>query len=356
MRILELSSSVLSFCVMATMLSSCGGAQSSIVAPGSTPQSRAIATHAGSGRSWMPPEAKKIDLLYISNLGRDHVSVFSYPKGKLEGTLRGFSGGECADNAGNVFITNRPEGEVSEFAHGGTSPIATLSDAGELPSGCSVDSTTGNLAVANYCGSDDGQGCSSRGSVSIYTNASGNPTRYTYRLITHLFSCGYDNVGNLFVDGIHTHGSSVFAELPSGGSKFTNITLDQTIEEGGSIQWDGTDLAVGGNESENDAVIYQFTVSGKMGMKVGTTLLSGIKYTPSFWIQPPNVIGANDNYVTGGNVMFWRYPAGGPPTKTIGGLNEPFAATVSLGQIASPAQPAHVGGLPNRVFRNRTVS
>ena len=72
-------------------------------------------------------------------------------RGKLVGTFDvGFGGsygesGDCTDANGNVFISN--DDNVFEYAHGGTEPIATLDLPGSNAIGCSVDPTTGNLAV-----------------------------------------------------------------------------------------------------------------------------------------------------------------------------------------------------------------
>ena len=74
--------------------------------------------------------------------------------------------GECSDSHGDVFITDAFGSNIQEFAHGGTTPIANLSDVGEEASGCAVDSVTGNLAVTNYY----------PGNVAIYKNAEGTPT------------------------------------------------------------------------------------------------------------------------------------------------------------------------------------
>ena len=97
------------------------------------------------------------------------VLVLSFPKGDLVGTLTGFSvpSGECVDESGDVFVADGGADTIREYAHGGTTPIATLNDPGE-PYGCSVDPTTGNLAVTN--GSD---------SVAIYPSAQGTPTLYS---------------------------------------------------------------------------------------------------------------------------------------------------------------------------------
>jgi hypothetical protein len=80
---------------------------------------------ASRGASWTMPEAKTEDLLYISNAYT--VTVYSYPKGKLVGTLRHFLRplGECSDQTGDVFIANGA-GQIFEYAHGGKKPFATL--------------------------------------------------------------------------------------------------------------------------------------------------------------------------------------------------------------------------------------
>ena len=78
----------LSSCVAAAMLAGCGGSQPPIGVLGAAPQTSAVARHADRGKSWMLPEAKSKDLLYVST--SDSVYVFSYPKGTLVGTLTGF--------------------------------------------------------------------------------------------------------------------------------------------------------------------------------------------------------------------------------------------------------------------------
>jgi hypothetical protein len=131
------------------------------------------------GRSWMAPDTKKRDLLYVSDsfpYGSNDVYVYSYPKGKLKGTLTGFNepSGQCVDKAGDVFIANFGASQILEYAHGGTSPIKTLSDPDYYPLGCSVDPTTGNLAVTNRLSTSF-----TAGDVAIYADASGTPTSYT---------------------------------------------------------------------------------------------------------------------------------------------------------------------------------
>jgi hypothetical protein len=243
------------------MLAGCGGSQPPIDAPGAMPQTSAIATHAERGKSWILPEAKSEDLLYASS-GRTIVSVFNYRTGKLVGTLSGFSGadGECVDKTGDVFITNTDESAVLEYSHGSTTPINTLSDPGYEPYGCSVDPTTGNLAVSNFDG----------GSVAVYSDAQGDPTVYSIPEVDVQF-CGYDNSGNLFIDGLgHSFAFELF-ELPRGSGTVLNISLNQNPWPG-PIEWDGKHLALGyGGSNSNDVVIYQLSVSGSTATVVGST-------------------------------------------------------------------------------------
>ena len=262
----------------------------------------------------MSPAARNIKLLYVSKY--DNVDVFSYPGGKRVGTLTGFQSpsGLCVDKAGDVFVTNFGASDIVEYAHGGTKPIATLSDPYQEPDDCSVDPTTGNLAVANI-----------GGSVSIYEGAKGHPKQRTDSEIAYMFFLSYDGHGDLFVDGENDHFDQFeLAELPAGGKRFVKITLDQTIGFPGGVEWDGKHLAVG---DQDDALIYRFTISGSSGTKIGTVRLEHADDVSQFWIHGSHVIGPNQG---NGTVMFWDYPAGGEPTKTISRLREPSGATVSL--------------------------
>jgi hypothetical protein len=75
-------------------------------------------------RSWMLPEAEHENLLYASITSCNGTCVYSYPRGKLVGTISVSSeGGLCADHQGDVYIPSYLEGSgpvVYEFAHGGT--------------------------------------------------------------------------------------------------------------------------------------------------------------------------------------------------------------------------------------------
>ncbi len=272
-------------------------------------------------RSWISPDAKKKDLLYIADEGSGDVYVFSYPKGALKGTLSGFAEpqGECVDKKGDVWVTLFSAEELVEYAHGGTSSIGTLSDSGYLLEGCSVDPKTGNLAAANFAGVDN-----TAGGVAIYADAQGTPTLYSDSNLYLVFSVGYDDKGNLFADGETSDGGSfAFAELPRGSSTFVNITLNQTINTPGAVQWDGKHITVGDAKA---GVIYQIKVSGSSATVVGSTTLGSSDGVFQSFIDNGTIIGPN---VYNANAMFWSYPAGGSPTKTLTGFIDPFGAAVS---------------------------
>lgn len=308
--------------VVASLLTGC--TTSSVPSGSTVPVPPSLARVGGSairvdhGRSWMSPDAKGKDLLYLDDETTGDVQVFSYPKGVLEGTLTGLPEpqGECVDKKGDVFFTTFADYEIVEYAHGGTSPLATLDNPGEYMEGCSVDPTTGDLAAINFETTSHGPG-----GVSIYKKAKGNPTVYSDSNLYLGYALGYDDSGNIFVDGVDSSRNFEFAELPMGSSTFTTITLSVSINTPGGVQWDGKYVAVG---DENDGNVYQ--TNGAGGKVLGTTTLSSADGLFNFFIDHNTIIGPN---VFAADAMFWKYPAGGSPTKTLTGFDYPFGAAVS---------------------------
>jgi len=295
----------LCICVAAAILGGCGGSQPPIGAPGVMPQLPGTATH---GTSWMLSEAKSKDLLYVTDVRA--VTVYSYPKGKVEGKLKGFyiAYGACADKKGDVFIVDGGYYKIFEYAHGGTKRIATLDSSTDDPNGCAIDPTTGNLAVASL-------GFGSDGSIEIYKNARGIPTTYRDSTFQEYWLCGYDNKGNLFVDGQDYEVNFIFAELPRGSSTLKTLTLNQNIGWPGGVQWDGKYVAVG---DQNTPVVYQFAIKGSQGTKKGaTTMGSGASVVDQYFIDGQTLIAPNQLVGSDSDVLFYKYPSGGDATKII---------------------------------------
>jgi hypothetical protein len=274
--------------------------------------------HADRGRAWMARDASKEDLLYVSSEMDWDVDVFSFPEGKREGKLTGLTAplGLCSDQRGNVFVPNGGASDILEYAHGGTTPIATLTETNQSPEACSVDTATGNLAVANITTNGD-----EAGSVAIYRRARGSPQTYPVPNMFLVYECGYDNASDLFVDGLTKfQGTFIFAELPKGGTSFNDLTIDAPIALPGGVQWDGKYLAVGDAQS---GVIYR--TDGAAGKVEATTTLRGSDEVLQFWVQNGAVAAPSYYTVDAG---FWKYPHGGRAFQTVL-VGSPWGVTVS---------------------------
>jgi hypothetical protein len=270
----------------------------------------------------MLPEAKNEALLYVSNVYT--ITVYSWPKGKLVGTLNNFDKpyGECVDAKGDVYVTDSTFGKIYEYAHGGTKPIHVLKDPEYQPYGCAVDPITGNLAVANYSDAS-----AREGNLAIYRKARGYPKSYIGENFYYYYYCGYDPKGNLFVDGLDDYGENFeFGELPKGGDEIKNILLPNSVNFAGGIEWDGEYVAVG----DGGANIYQYTFSQEETTLEGTTTLTGSGLeVGQFGIANGSVVTPNQ-FFSGSGVLVYPYPAGGASTQSItNGVFYPFSSVIS---------------------------
>ena len=322
---------VCSIAMSAALLASCGG---SGLAP-------APATAPGGSASWMRAGVTgSRALLYVSDAATNDVYVYDYGSGTPVGKLTGFHGpsGQCVDANGDVYIANFRGRNVVEYAHGGSDPIKTLATAG-YPIGCSV-SPSGDLAVTNFYSK------TGAGSVQIFKNARGTPAKYTDpSACYYMWPAGYDNAGNLFVEGETTTTSLCW--LPAGGSAMNATTFDQGINFPGSVMWDGkfltlSDQAYGGYQT----AVYQ-VVSSRNGAlrEVGLTTLADRCQSQYADVAQPFVAGdvntpvnrRQGKTILGGNawcgkrLAFWAYPGGGNPTASLAAAPaQPAGASVSI--------------------------
>lgn len=315
MRISTSAGFALSMLLLVACVAGCGGGMSA-----SDALQRNLAANARQG-SGVRSNGTSSYLLYVSNARNDTITAYSWQSGALLAVLNGFNlpHGLCVDHAGDVYVTDFGSGHIFEYQHGNLILIKTLSDPHGGPNACSVDAATGNLAVA------DGSG------VWVYAHASGAPTLYTNANFRSYLYLGYDANGNLFVDGTGISGS-VFAELPKSGTTLGGISLNQAVISPSGLQWDGRYLAICDNGT-NPNVIYAFAIAGSTGTLKSTTTLDGSESIAQFWIPNPGkvrgttIVAANYN---GGNVRYWKYPAGGAATMTITShISKPFGVTVS---------------------------
>lgn len=291
--------------IAALMLAGCGGA-----AMQNPPVSNAVA-----GGSQVAPALTRGDLIYLSNFYSSQIFAISYPHGKLVGTISGADPqGLCASTTirGNWWVVNSSADQIVEYAHGGTSPIATVTTSAGEPAGCSVDPTSGNLAVTII----------GAGKIVIFKNGSGSGTEVEDGLESTYFP-GYDGKGDLFADGLNSSGVG-FVELRKGAGAFKTVTLPPSLAAGfpGDIQWDGTYLAYGTGSS---STIDRLAIKRHTAIIKGTVQLAGA--TGGFWIAGSYVVA----FASGG-IGVWKYPAGGNPIKIIKvtSLDLPLGLTVSL--------------------------
>ena len=312
MDLLDRSPFALRVCAAVALLAGCGG--SSQLGP--SPIQQGAPQRLALGRSWMATEAKNTDLVYVGGYyGSSAVSAFTYPGLKYVYSISGVTGALCAAKTGNWWAVAPGADNVLEYAHGGTTPLKTLSIGGE-PAGCAVDPTSGDLAVTTL----------GTGDVVVFTGGSGFGSTIADDLSSSYFD-GYDNKGDLFVDGITPSDTYGVVELPKGSSTFESIKLSHTLEFPGGIQWYDGYLALGDQEA---GAIYHFAINGTNAKEIGATELGGSSDVVQFDIQRPYLVGADAGNA---DVALWKYPAGGSPKKVINGQSDlPIGVVVSVGK------------------------
>ncbi|MGA8533988.1 MAG: hypothetical protein WB615_07770 [Candidatus Tumulicola sp.] len=293
----------------------------------------APALHPNRGKSWMLPGAQKQpSLLYISNSGTADVTVYTYLNGSgllLVGTLTGFSlpTGMCTDRAGHIWIPDYSAGKIYEYAHGGTSPIATITQQNGRPYDCAIDSSTGNLAVANQLPN----GRYSYGNVKVYPKGSKRGTTYFppygFRSVDFL---AYDNKSNLFVDGQELYQPSAqLFELAKGANELTTMTIDGgALYAPAAINWIKPTLLLGDQNFENKGTsgAYKLFISGSTATVVATLTFSGTQQMYGFWRRAGRVIVPDH---TGNIVRIYDLSDGSLFSKLTTSISLPFGAVVS---------------------------
>jgi hypothetical protein len=319
MKSFDVGHCAFSISVAAVLLAGCGGSPAPLGPPGAVAQNERQLSTSG-------------DLIYATDQQPATVWVYTYPNLKrvasfgLSGADIVYPGTECVDPAGNVFVTaeiyasnsSPPSGLIYEFAHGGTSPIATLDDPA-VPSSCSVDPKTGDLAVPGF---DD----AGKPVLAIYDQAAGKPSMYRTPGLA-FGSCAYDNDGNLYLLANANGGEAKLVRLAYGSTTFVTLNLGTPIYIGDtlpgfpSIQWVGTHLTVSSNPASNSGaphrMVYELRIAGKRATVVRTTEISShhFSYTGQLWIQANTVLGFSSGGKARrqkeGAITLWQYPQGG---------------------------------------------
>lgn len=289
-------------------------------------------------------------LLYVSDPVANVVAVFSLPNLVLKGTLAGFSmpHGLCSDKSGNVWVTNTGTREILEYAHGGTSPIATFLDPYGDPFGCAVDDHHSQVGVTNIRDVSPSPSPSPASGPGEYLRlASGTwSSSYDLAALNSDISVGIDPAGNAFIDGLTSSKHFVLAELPAGGSTIHQITITGgTIHYPGMVQWyeDGNYLAVGDRRcgTPRTTCVYHVSISGSTGTITGKTKFKAYNGHVICDMAQGAIGASGEKFLAGGDdesacgyatssVERWAYPAGGSPTNSNHAtLTHPFGTAIS---------------------------
>jgi hypothetical protein len=274
-----------------------------------------------------PASTTNSALLYVSESGKNLVAIYSYPKLKRIGSLAVKTPeGVCVDpRSSDVWIVSAaPTDKVSEFAHGGTKRIRVLKIGSSLDAyligACAVNPLNGDLAVVASVDS------SNPGALFVFKHGTGTPKLYHDSDIYAYGFVGYDSNGDAFVDGTDINDQGRLAELPAGAKQMQDVTpKGLKLRFPGSVQYDGTDLAVG---SERNGLIYH--IAG--GAIVGTTRLSDSCFVQQFFIDTTRGVLIAPSFCQSqpaAKLLIYNYPAGGAPVQKLGGLTYAYGVVVS---------------------------
>ncbi len=247
--------------------------------------------------------AAKASYLYASTRNVD-VTLYSYPQLSQLGRVSDSSAaGMCADNDGNVYVAESGTSELTEYQAGTLTPMRTIDDTNYAPVSCAINPKNGDLAVTNSAGMVGGK--SKPGSIALFEKATGSPKIYKNRSINSFAYCGYDQSGNLYVDGLASKGGFVLAEL--NGSKLTSLGINWTIAQPGAVAWDSVNKALLVNDTSG--FLYRFYVYNDYAHYSNYTALNGALSLGSNVSFKGKFVAA----ATSSQVAVWAFPSGDGP-------------------------------------------
>jgi hypothetical protein len=297
-------------------------------------------------------------LLYVSDPKISEVAVFSLPALVLEGTLIGFTTphGLCSnDDNGNIWVTSTGTRMLLEYAHGGTSPIETLSDPTGLPFGCDVDRPHQKVWVTNIrdaASPSPPPPCnptpSGPGELEVFNPNTGTwSCSYYAALLKSDISVALDPSGNAYVDGLTSSKHFALAKLPAGSTTIQQITISGgSVHYPGMVQWygDGNYLAVGDRrcDAPRTTCIYHVKISGFTGTIIGKTKFKAYNGHVICDMAQGSIGAHGLKFLAGGDdesacgyaatsVDRWAFPAGGLPTNNNHSIafSHPFGTAIS---------------------------
>jgi hypothetical protein len=263
------------------------------------------------------------DYEYVIGAYGSYASVFNYPKSTQQvGTLQG-AGGQGCTNAqfgyGKKIIWNagRQNDEVIEYSVPSNKMLKSVSLPYTFTASCSMN-TSGDLAVGILLSNSYGDA----GQMVIFKNATGTGKVYQTPLAEEFFS-GYDPKGDLFANGWDQNGNDILVERPAGTSKFVTISVPNSPQFPGSVQWDGTYVSVFDQITDQT---YQYSIGGTTATLKNTITYTGIGDCAQTWLVK-GLMYCGDN-ANGGEVF--AYPQGGAPVaQFVGYFDSPYGVVAA---------------------------
>ncbi|MGB8908208.1 MAG: hypothetical protein WCC84_05630 [Candidatus Cybelea sp.] len=288
-------------------------------------------------KTWISPSAKDAPVLFFQgdvNLG--NIYIFSLPDMTLKGTITGLSEplGMCSDLAGNIYVAESGKSRVDEFTRTGTQ-IATYTDTYGYPSACAVNPQNGYLAVTDN---------SSPLKILVFSSPSSPPTVLTVPHMTYLSYAGYNNKGELWVDGSN-YLEFALSRCNASTCKPLNVQGAQDFEAG-TVQWDDVrkTWVIFDEACDNQnpgSCSYPVSEQGALGQQTSynnykRAAVCSLKQAVIGAYEKRFVVGGDWDYdtcggPTGNAVYRWAYPAGGNPTNHAALPNgaRPYGAAIS---------------------------
>jgi DNA-binding beta-propeller fold protein YncE len=288
-------------------------------------------------KTWISPDAKDAPVLFFQgDVDLGNIYIFSLPEMTLKGTISGLSEplGMCSDLAGNIYVAEAGLSRVDEFTRAGTL-IATFTDTYGYPSACAVNPQNGYLAVTDT---------SSPLKVLVFSSPSSPPTALIVPDMTYLSFAGYNDKGELWVDGFN-YLDFALSRCDASECKRLNVRGAQYFEAG-TVQWDDVrktwvifdQSCDSGNPG---SCSYPVSERGVLGEQTSynnykDAAVCSLKQAVIGAYKKRFVVGGDWDYdtcggPTGNAVYRWAYPAGGDPTNyaVLPNGARPYGAAIS---------------------------
>jgi len=268
--------------------------------------------------------------IIISDAADDVVNVYNTSGHELA-QLTGFSlpQGLATDAKGTLYVADTENSRIQVYTSPYKKAPKTLSDSGQYPAGVSVFNNGEYVAVTNIISTSDGPG-----SVTIYKNGkAGSPISNSD--FARVYFCAFDKSGNLYVDGENSSGDfqvGEIAKVTKGGTKWTTLTIGNSIEFPGGVQVTTKGLIAIDDQEAATVYSYNPPKKGSLGSPVDTTAITGSSDAVTFAFTSTNTdLWTAD--ASNANSAEYAYPKGGSAITTISVGGEPIGAAVVPAEI-----------------------